>query len=66
LHYEFRLDGVHRNPLTYKTPKAGSIDDQFKAEFARQTNRWLAELNGVSMEYQLAKARFARLNTGVL
>ena len=66
LHYEFRLDGVHRNPLTYKTPKAGSIDDQFKAEFARQTNRWLAELNGVSMEYQLAKARSARLNTGVL
>jgi murein DD-endopeptidase MepM/ murein hydrolase activator NlpD len=66
LHYEFRLDGVHRNPLTYKTPKAGSIDEQFKTEFAQQTNRWLAELNGISSEYQLAKARSARLNTQVL
>lgn len=66
LHYEFRLDGVHRNPLTYKTPKAGSIDEQFKAEFAQQTNRWLTELNGISSEYQLAKARSAKLNTQVL
>ena len=25
LHYEFRLDGVHRNPLTFKTPKASAV-----------------------------------------
>ena len=63
LHYEFRLDGVHRNPLTYKTPKAGSIDEEFKSEFAQQTNQWLAELNGISSEYQLAKARSASLSS---
>lgn len=63
LHYEFRLDGVHRNPLTYKTPKAGSIDEEFKSEFVQQTNQWLAELNGISSEYQLAKARSASLSS---
>ena len=33
LHYEFRVDGVHKNPLTYKTPKASAIDKASLAAF---------------------------------
>jgi murein DD-endopeptidase MepM/ murein hydrolase activator NlpD len=66
LHYEFRLDGVHRNPLTFKTPKAGSINVAFKSEFAQQKNQWLAQLNGISSKYLLAKARSASLSSQVL
>ena len=33
LHYEFLVDGVHRNPRTVKLPKAAPIDASQKAEF---------------------------------
>lgn len=33
LHYEFLLNGVHRNPRTVKLPDAKPIDKKFKAEF---------------------------------
>ena len=56
LHYEFRVDGVHRNSLTYKTPKASSIKAELKAEFTELATRWSNELNKVQTSYQLAKA----------
>jgi hypothetical protein len=34
LHYEFLLNGVHRNPRTVKLPDAKPINYKFKAEFA--------------------------------
>lgn len=33
LHYEFRINGVHRNPLTVALPKAQGIDKSLKSEF---------------------------------
>lgn len=33
LHYEFRVHGVHRNPLTYKFPQAESIPSEQLAQF---------------------------------
>jgi len=33
LHYEFRVNGVHRNPLTVKLPKADPIDQKYRADF---------------------------------
>ncbi len=33
LHYEFRVSGVHRNPLTVKLPAAEPINKQYKADF---------------------------------
>lgn len=33
LHYEFLLNGVHRNPRTVKLPDAKPIDKKYKAEF---------------------------------
>jgi len=33
LHYEFRVHGVHRNPLTVRLPKASPIPRRFKPDF---------------------------------
>lgn len=56
LHYEFRVDGVHRNSLTYKTPKASSIKDEFKTEFLAQANSWTRTLDAVQQDYLVAKS----------
>lgn len=57
LHYEFRVDGVHKNPLTYKTPKASAIEKSSVAAFNQVSENFLAKLNSISDNYQLAKAK---------
>lgn len=47
LHYEFRVDGVHRDPLTIKLPRALSVEPGFLAEFKRQTKQTIAMLNAL-------------------
>jgi murein DD-endopeptidase MepM/ murein hydrolase activator NlpD len=47
LHYEFRVNGVHRNPLTVKLPKAMRIPDNLMDEFKSQTEPLLAQLSTV-------------------
>ncbi|MDX1432450.1 MAG: peptidoglycan DD-metalloendopeptidase family protein [Gammaproteobacteria bacterium] len=37
LHYEFRVRGVHRDPLRVELPKAAPIDDEYRAEFQHAT-----------------------------
>lgn len=44
LHYEFRVAGVHRNPLTVKLPAAQPVPKRFKADFKRVTAPRLAQL----------------------
>jgi murein DD-endopeptidase MepM/ murein hydrolase activator NlpD len=44
LHYEFRIDGAHRNPLTVKLPHQKPISKYLMAEFKRQTGPLLAQL----------------------
>lgn len=56
LHYEFRVDGVHRNSLTYKTPKASSIGARHRVDFEVHASQMLGQLNTVNKNYQLAKA----------
>ena len=48
LHYEFLLNGVHRNPRTIiqKLPKAESIPEVLKLDFYNQTQPLLAALSG--------------------
>jgi murein DD-endopeptidase MepM/ murein hydrolase activator NlpD len=44
LHYEMRVNGVHRNPLTVKLPKAKSINAKYKESFTQHANPLLAQL----------------------
>lgn len=59
LHYEFRLDGVHRNPLTYKTPKASSVAEDERIAFDSLAKTQLARLDSISQQYQVAKLEAA-------
>ena len=45
LHYEFRVNGAHRNPLTVKLPNSAPIKSAFKGEFVAHAQRLLAQLN---------------------
>jgi murein DD-endopeptidase MepM/ murein hydrolase activator NlpD len=45
LHYEFRIDGVHRDPLTVKLPKSLPIESRYLADFKRKTTELVAGLD---------------------
>ncbi len=45
LHYEFRVNGVHRNPLTVKLPTAQPLPKQYRKEFATTSQPLLAQLD---------------------
>jgi len=55
LHYEFRVNGVHRNPLTVKFPAAKPVHKNQLAAFKQQTSPLLSQL-------QLAKRTQLALN----
>ncbi|MCK5191038.1 MAG: M23 family metallopeptidase, partial [Methylococcales bacterium] len=55
LHYEFRVNGVHRNPLTVKLPHALPIKKSLLAEFKQQTQPLLAQLNKAKASTLLAQ-----------
>jgi murein DD-endopeptidase MepM/ murein hydrolase activator NlpD len=44
LHYEFRVNGVHRNPLTVELPSAKPLPDPELAIFMAQVKPILAQL----------------------
>lgn len=54
LHYEFRVDGVHKNPLKVKLPDAEPISGKHLAQFKRQTDKYLAQLSTFSDSYKVA------------
>jgi murein DD-endopeptidase MepM/ murein hydrolase activator NlpD len=45
LHYEFLLNGVHRNPRTVKLPDAKPIDNKFKSEFTALAQKRIKALS---------------------
>jgi murein DD-endopeptidase MepM/ murein hydrolase activator NlpD len=45
LHYEFRVNGVHSNPLTVKFPDAAPISAKYKSDFTQQSTQLLAQLD---------------------
>lgn len=45
LHYEFRVDGVHTNPLTVKVPSAAPLAASLMADFEAQSKPLLAKLD---------------------
>jgi len=44
LHYEFRVNGVHRNPLTVKLPEAKPVHDSYRSHFEENTQVYLSML----------------------
>lgn len=44
LHYEFLINGQHRDPMKVALPKANSLDAHSKAEFANISNQLTAQL----------------------
>lgn len=63
LHYEFRVDGVHRNSLTYKTPKASSISEESKVEFNLLAKELSAQLDRIEKDYLIAQAKADKKTT---
>lgn len=45
LHYEFRVNGVHRNPLTVHLPDAAPLPKQYRAAFKETASPLLAQLD---------------------
>lgn len=45
LHYEYRLNGVHRNPRTVKLPQADPIKNEYRADFLAAAAPILDELS---------------------
>src|SRR5690348_2216599 len=56
LHYEFRVDGTHRNPLTVTLPKPEPLPATELARFKQQSAPMLAKLDRVD-SLQLASAK---------
>ena len=45
LHYEFRVRGVHRDPLKVEFPKAAPLSEKYMADFREKTQPLLAKLD---------------------
>ncbi len=45
LHYEYRLNGVHRNPRTVKLPNAKPLPQKYKTDFEKIMKPLLAQLD---------------------
>ena len=57
LHYEFRVNSVHRNPLTVKLPKADPINKKYRANFDKASNELIAKFNRMApVDKQVAQA----------
>lgn len=48
LHYEFRIDGVHQDPLAVNLPEEYAVSEKFLAEFKAQTQPFIDKLNQVT------------------
>lgn len=48
LHYEFRINGMHRNPLTVDLPKSLPLPEKYMKDFIQQTKPLLTQLASLS------------------
>lgn len=56
LHYEFLLNGVHRNPRTVKLPKVKPIQNAFKERFFSQVMPYLEQLSSFKHSNEIASS----------
>jgi murein DD-endopeptidase MepM/ murein hydrolase activator NlpD len=59
LHYEFQVNGAHRNPLTFKSAGGGKIASQNRDEFAQLAGDWSARLDVIGHDTRIAASRQA-------
>ena len=45
LHYEFQVNGIHQNPLTFKFPQTEAIAPPQRADFLQAARNWSAKLD---------------------
>ena len=55
LHYEFRVNGVHRNPLTVRFPGAAPLPQAHLANFKTKTAGLFTQLSAISSTTQVAE-----------
>jgi murein DD-endopeptidase MepM/ murein hydrolase activator NlpD len=56
LHYEFRVNGVHRNPLTVRLPVSNPVPERYLADFELTTTPVFAQLDLLTRTQQVALA----------
>lgn len=56
LHYEFRVNGTHRNPLTVRLPESNPVPKRYMADFELTTTPVLAQLDLLARTQQVALA----------
>ncbi|MEA3404735.1 MAG: peptidoglycan DD-metalloendopeptidase family protein [Pseudomonadota bacterium] len=54
LHYEFRINGVHKDPLKMKFPAASPVPKDYKTAFKNQSNLMLSQLERYTPDLQMA------------
>ena len=45
LHYEFRINGVHKNPETVKLPASKPLESRYMSDFLKKSRRLTATLD---------------------
>ena len=58
LHYEFRVDGVHRNPETLNLAQSYPLHAEALADFKAQSQPLLAQLNNTKAKSLFAKNQY--------
>ena len=54
LHYEFRVNGVHRNPLTVSLPVSNPVPKKHMTDFDQVTSPIIAQLDSLTRPQQFA------------
>lgn len=57
LHYEFRVNGTHRNPLTVDLPKSLPLSKEYMPDFHKKTRPLLTQLASLSDTARHAQAK---------
>lgn len=55
LHYEFRINGKHVDPLKVKFPAAGPVAKKYKNEFKKKSHFFLTQLNRLETPTQIVR-----------
>lgn len=63
LHYEFRVNGVHKNPVTVPLPRANPLTATQLAAWQPRVQNWVAQLEALSAQQVAQRNEDARATT---